>query len=124
MTYFEFGTLAALALFRAHQVEIALLEVGLGGRLDAVNVLDADAALITSIDLDHQQWLGDNRESIAREKAGILRNRAPAVCSDPHPPRLSWIAPGRWARRCRWPGVIIVIPSTAITGTGDRIQGN
>ncbi len=87
LTYFEFGTLAALALFRAHQVEIALLEVGLGGRLDAVNVLDADAALITSIDLDHQQWLGDNRESIAREKAGILRNRAPAVCSDPHPPR-------------------------------------
>ena len=87
LTYFEFGTLAALALFRAHQVEIALLEVGLGGRLDAVNVLDADAALITSIDLDHQQWLGDNRERIAREKAGILRNRAPAVCSDPNPPR-------------------------------------
>ena len=87
LTYFEFGTLAALALFRAHQVEIALLEVGLGGRLDAVNVLDADAALITSIDLDHQQWLGDNRESIAREKAGILRNGAPAVCSDPNPPR-------------------------------------
>ena len=87
LTYFEFGTRAALALFRAHQVEIALLEVGLGGRLDAVNVLDADAALITSIDLDHQQWLGDNRERIAREKAGILRNRAPAVCSDPNPPR-------------------------------------
>ena len=87
LTYFEFGTLAALALFRAHQVEIALLEVGLGGRLDAVNVLDADAALITSIDLDHQQWLGDNRERIAREKAGILRNGAPAVCSDPNPPR-------------------------------------
>ena len=87
LTYFEFGTLAALALFRAHQVEIALLEVGLGGRLDAVNVLDADAALITSIDLDHQQWLGDSRERIAREKAGILRNRAPAVCSDPNPPR-------------------------------------
>lgn len=87
LTYFEFGTLAALALFRAHQVEIALLEVGLGGRLDAVNVLDADAALITSIDLDHQQWLGDNRELIAREKAGILRNGAPAVCSDPNPPR-------------------------------------
>lgn len=87
LTYFEFGTLAALALFRAYQVEIALLEVGLGGRLDAVNVLDADAALITSIDLDHQQWLGDNRERIAREKAGILRNGAPAVCSDPNPPR-------------------------------------
>ena len=87
LTYFEFGTLAALDLFRQHQVEIALLEVGLGGRLDAVNILDADAALISSIDLDHQQWLGDNRESIGREKAGILRNKSPAVCSDPNPPQ-------------------------------------
>ncbi|MEM7027690.1 MAG: bifunctional tetrahydrofolate synthase/dihydrofolate synthase [Pseudomonadota bacterium] len=87
LTYFEFGTLAALDLFRQHQVEVALLEVGLGGRLDAVNILDADAALISSIDLDHQQWLGDNRESIGREKAGILRNKSPAVCSDPNPPQ-------------------------------------
>lgn len=87
LTYFEFGTLAALDLFRQHRVEIALLEVGLGGRLDAVNILDADAALISSIDLDHQQWLGDNRESIGREKAGIFRNKSPAVCSDPNPPQ-------------------------------------
>jgi len=85
LTYFEFGTLAALDLFRQHNVELAILEVGLGGRLDAVNVLDADIALISSIDLDHQQWLGDNRESIGREKAGIFRNKAPAVCSDPNP---------------------------------------
>jgi len=87
LTYFEFGTLAALDLFRQHNVQIAILEVGLGGRLDAVNVLDADVALITSIDIDHQQWLGDNRESIAREKAGIFRNKALAICSDPNPPQ-------------------------------------
>lgn len=87
LTYFEFGTLAALDLFRQHNVELAILEVGLGGRLDAVNVLDADVALITSIDIDHQQWLGDNRESIAREKAGIFRNKALAICSDPNPPQ-------------------------------------
>ena len=87
LTYFEFGTLAALDLFRQHKVELAILEVGLGGRLDAVNILDADAALISSIDLDHQQWLGENRENIGREKAGIFRNKAPAVCSDPNPPQ-------------------------------------
>ncbi len=87
LTYFEFGTLAALDLFRQHDVDIAILEVGLGGRLDAVNILDADAALISSIDLDHQQWLGNTRESIGREKAGIFRNMAPAVCSDPNPPQ-------------------------------------
>jgi dihydrofolate synthase / folylpolyglutamate synthase len=87
LTYFEFGTLAALDLFRQHNVELAILEVGLGGRLDAVNVLDADVSLITSIDIDHQQWLGDNRESIAREKAGIFRNKALAICSDPNPPQ-------------------------------------
>lgn len=87
LTYFEFGTLAALDLFRQHNVELAILEVGLGGRLDAVNILDADVALISSIDLDHQQWLGNSRESIGREKAGIFRNKAPAVCSDPNPPQ-------------------------------------
>ncbi len=87
LTYFEFGTLAALDIFRQHKIDLAILEVGLGGRLDAVNVLDAEVALITSIDIDHQQWLGDDRESIGREKAGIFRNKAPAVCSDPKPPQ-------------------------------------
>ncbi len=87
LTYFEFGTLAALDLFRQHNVDLAILEVGLGGRLDAVNVLDADVALVTAIDIDHQQWLGDNRETIAREKSGIFRNKAPAICSDPNPPQ-------------------------------------
>ena len=87
LTYFEFGTLAALDLFRQHSVQIAILEVGLGGRLDAVNILDADISLITSIDIDHQEWLGNNRESIGREKAGIFRNLAPAICSEPNPPQ-------------------------------------
>ncbi len=87
LTYFEFGTLAALDLFRQHDVQLAILEVGLGGRLDAVNILDADVSLITSIDIDHQEWLGNDRESIAREKAGIFNNLAPAICSDPNPPK-------------------------------------
>jgi dihydrofolate synthase/folylpolyglutamate synthase len=86
LTYFEFGTLAALEIFHHADIDVALLEVGLGGRLDAVNCIDADVALITSIDLDHMQWLGFDRESIAREKAGIFRGNKPAVCSDPHPP--------------------------------------
>lgn len=87
LTYFEFGTLAALVLFREAGVDIAVLEVGLGGRLDAVNILDADVALVTSIDLDHQNWLGSTRDLIAIEKAGIFRSGRPAVCSDPAPPQ-------------------------------------
>lgn len=87
LTYFEFSTLAALDLFRQHDVDIAILEVGLGGRLDAVNILDADIAIISSIDIDHENWLGDNREDIGREKSGIFRNLSPAVCSDPNPPK-------------------------------------
>ena len=86
LSYFEFGTLAALTLFSRSQLDIALLEVGMGGRLDAVNVLDANAALVTSIDIDHSDWLGDDRESIGREKAGIFRAGRPAICSDPEPP--------------------------------------
>ncbi len=86
LSYFEFGTLAALQLFREWRVDVALLEVGLGGRLDAVNVLDAELALITSIGLDHMDWLGRTRESIGREKAGIMRPGRVAVCSDPEPP--------------------------------------
>ncbi len=87
ITYFEFGTLAALDIFAHADIEIAILEVGLGGRLDAVNLLDPDVALITTIDLDHLEWLGDNRESIGHEKAGILRPGRPAVCADPEPPQ-------------------------------------
>lgn len=86
LTYFEYGTLAALWLFREAGVQVQVLEVGLGGRLDAVNIVDADAALITSIGLDHQDWLGPDRESIGREKAGVFRRGRPAVCADPQPP--------------------------------------
>lgn len=82
LTYFEFGTLAALDLFRQAELDIVILEVGLGGRLDAVNILDADVALVVTIDLDHEKWLGYDRESIGREKAGIFRAGRPAVCSD------------------------------------------
>ena len=87
LTYFEFGTLAALLVFEERGVEIAVLEVGMGGRLDAVNLVDAEAALITSISLDHEHWLGSDRESIAFEKAGIFRSGRPAICADPDPPR-------------------------------------
>ena len=86
LSYFEFGTLAALQLFKQRSPAIVILEVGLGGRLDAVNVLDSDVALITSIDIDHSAWLGTDRESIGLEKAGILRAARPAICSDANVP--------------------------------------
>lgn len=87
LTFFEFGTLAAIDIFQSQEIDVAIMEVGLGGRLDAVNILDADIALVTSIALDHQFWLGKDRESIAREKAGIFRSNRPAICSDPNPPK-------------------------------------
>ena len=87
LTYFEFSTLAALLIFKQNRVEVAVLEVGLGGRLDAVNIVDADAALITAIDVDHIDWLGSDRSVIATEKAGICRSSKPAICSDPNPPQ-------------------------------------
>lgn len=87
LTYFEFSTLAALSIFKNANLDIVVLEVGLGGRLDAVNVVDADAALITAIDVDHIDWLGDNRDLIAIEKAGVMRSGRFAVCSDPNPPK-------------------------------------
>lgn len=87
LTYFEFGTLAALDIFHRSDIDIALLEVGLGGRLDAVNCFDADVALISTVGIDHTQWLGGDRESIGYEKAGIFRSNTPAVCSDPQPPK-------------------------------------
>ena len=86
LTYFEFGTLAALAVFDAAAVDTAILEVGLGGRLDAVNVMEPDASLITNVSLDHCEWLGDDRESIGYEKAGIMRAGKPAVFADPDMP--------------------------------------
>jgi len=87
LTYFEFGTLAALEVFRRREVDMAVLEVGLGGRLDAVNVVDPDVAIVTSVDIDHVQWLGPDRESIGAEKAGIFRHGVPAIVGDPDPPQ-------------------------------------
>lgn len=87
LTYFEFATLAAAIIFSEQHIDIAILEVGMGGRLDAVNLFDADLAMITPIDLDHMQWLGDNREKIGVEKAGILRSGRPLVCSESQPPQ-------------------------------------
>ena len=92
LTYFEFGTLAALRLLQ--DVDVAILEVGLGGRLDAVNIVDADCAVLTSVDIDHVDYLGPDRESIGREKAGIFRAGRPAVVAEPQPPRSVLEAPG------------------------------
>jgi len=86
LTYFEFGTLAAMALFIERGVEACVLEVGLGGRLDAVNAFDPDCAVVVSVALDHMDYLGDTREAIGFEKAGIFRAGRPAVCADPDPP--------------------------------------
>ena len=86
LTYFEFTTLAILHLFAARGLDAVILEVGLGGRLDAVNIVDADCAIVTSIDIDHTEFLGDTREKIAFEKAGIFRPGKPAICADPAAP--------------------------------------
>ena len=86
LTYFEFTTLAILSCMVAARLDVAVLEVGLGGRLDAVNIIDADCAVITSIDLDHMEYLGTDREQIGAEKAGIMRPGRPVVVSDPVPP--------------------------------------
>lgn len=82
LTPFEFCTLAALFIFQQYKLDVLILEVGLGGRLDAVNIIDADVAIVTSIAIDHTEWLGSTREEIAREKAGIFRKDKPAVCGD------------------------------------------
>ena len=87
LTYFEFTMLAILRLFSQQPLDLVILEVGLGGRLDAVNAIDADCAVITSIAIDHAEYLGDTREAIGREKAGIMRAGRPVVCSDPAAPR-------------------------------------
>ncbi|WP_454764501.1 bifunctional tetrahydrofolate synthase/dihydrofolate synthase [Cupriavidus campinensis] len=87
LTYFEFTTLAIIHAFAAAGLDAIILEVGLGGRLDAVNVIDTDCAIITSVDIDHTHYLGDTREKIGYEKAGIFRPHVPAICGDPMPPQ-------------------------------------
>lgn len=86
LSYFEYGTLAAISLMNEFDLDFAIMEVGLGGRLDAVNILDANCAVITTVGLDHQEHLGDDRESIGREKAGIIRRNVPLVCGEMDPP--------------------------------------
>ncbi len=87
LTYFEFTTLAIMRLFATRNLDAVILEVGLGGRLDAVNIIDTDCAVVTSIDIDHTEYLGDTREKIGFEKAGIFRANTPAICGDPSPPQ-------------------------------------
>jgi dihydrofolate synthase/folylpolyglutamate synthase len=87
LTYFELTTLAILRLFAQAGLDVVVLEVGLGGRLDAVNIIDADCAIVTSVDIDHVEWLGNDREKIGYEKAHIYRGGRPAICADPMPPQ-------------------------------------
>jgi len=87
LTYFEMGTLAAIWLFMQHNIDVAILEVGMGGRLDAVNIFDADCALLTNVDLDHMEFLGDTRELIGAEKAGVYRAGQLSICGDLSPPQ-------------------------------------
>jgi len=99
LSYFEFGTVAALEIFRRREVSLAVLEVGLGGRLDAVNAVDPQVAVVTSIGLDHVEWLGPDRESIGREKGGIFRAGRPAIIGDRDPPAALLRAAGADALR-------------------------
>jgi len=87
LTYFEYGTLSALRLFKDARLDVVILEVGLGGRLDATNIVDANVAVVTSIALDHTDWLGSDRESIGREKAGVFRGNKPAIVGEPDMPQ-------------------------------------
>jgi len=87
LTYFEFGTLAAIDVFHHQQADLVILEVGLGGRLDAVNIMDSDISILTSVAIDHVDWLGDNREAIGYEKAGVFRANKPVICGDIKPPK-------------------------------------
>ena len=86
LTYFEFSALAAMLIFKGQQVDVAIFEVGLGGRLDAMNIVDADISIITKIAIDHTDWLGSDRETIAKEKAGVYRSGCPAIIADIDPP--------------------------------------
>ncbi|CCP03827.1 dihydrofolate:folylpolyglutamate synthetase [Erwinia amylovora Ea644] len=102
LTYFEFGTLSALWLFKQARLDVVILEVGLGGRLDATNIVNADVAVVTSIALDHTDWLGTDRESIGREKAGIFRKGKPAVVGEPDMPgSIAVIAAEKGAQLCQ-----------------------
>jgi dihydrofolate synthase/folylpolyglutamate synthase len=115
LTYFEFTTLAIMRRLQHEPLDLVILEVGLGGRLDAVNVIDADCTVITSIDLDHMEFLGPDRESIGREKAGVMRPGRPVVVSDPMPP-------GSIAARAAELGADLRQLGRDFTFSGDRTQ--
>ena len=136
LTYFEFGTLAALLIFSSRNIDVLILEVGMGGRLDAVNLVDADASLVTNVAYDHTQWLGTDRDAIGLEKAGIFRPGRPAVCGDPEPPRalvehargigakllrlgedfdFTVVSPGQWEWR-RANGDWMTLPAPSLSG--------
>ncbi len=104
LTYFEYGTLAAAWLFAREQLDAVVLEVGLGGRLDAVNLFDADCAVLTSVAIDHVEYLGHSREEIGREKSGIFRAGRPAVVAEPDPPRSVFEEARRLGARLHWIG--------------------
>ncbi|MCO1334026.1 bifunctional tetrahydrofolate synthase/dihydrofolate synthase [Microbulbifer sp. OS29] len=118
LTYFEYTTLAALWLYLRAGVEFVLLEVGLGGRLDAVNLVDADLAIITSIAIDHEDWLGSDREVIGREKAGILRAGVPFICAESDPPQSVCSAGEKLASSSYFIGRDF---SLSVEGSGDEI---
>ncbi|SMN02387.1 Dihydrofolate synthase @ Folylpolyglutamate synthase [uncultured Candidatus Thioglobus sp.] len=115
LTYFEFSTLAALIIFTAADVDIVLLEVGLGGRLDSVNVVDCDMAIISNIDIDHTDYLGDTREAIALEKSGIMRKNTPCICGDSNPPSTI-------AQHAKKIGALLTFTNTPYSGA-IRLQG-
>lgn len=115
LTYFEHGTLAAWHCFAAAALDVVILEVGLGGRLDAVNVFDADCAIVTSVAMDHMDFLGDTREKIAAEKAGIFRVGRPAVCADP-------FAPDSLVRHAEQIGAVLYRVTQDFGYSGDRSQ--
>jgi len=119
LTYFEYGTLAALAAFEAAGTDCVLLEVGLGGRLDATNVMDADGVIITSVSLDHEEWLGNDVESIGREKAGIMRQGRPAVFGGREPPASVEEHAAAVGADLRLPGRDF----RAVTGAGESGEG-
>lgn len=114
LSYFEFGTLAAFSLLSRAELDFAVLEVGLGGRLDAVNILDADCAVITPVGLDHQEYLGESLEAIGYEKAGIIRAGKPVVCGEADPPQsLLQYASDRGARLQRLGREFHISPATS-----------
>lgn len=118
LTYFEYGTLAALLCFAEAQPDLLLLEVGLGGRLDAVNLVDADLAIVTTVGLDHTDWLGSDRNQIGREKAGIMREGKPALCGDADPPEALLAHAGRCMSLCWFAVGITGVSTRASTGAG------